>query len=84
MKSPKYLKANDTIIVFSPVEKKPHATVIMLHGWGGSYRNWKQSTDIQKLSDSLGFRFICPDGLKDSWYVNWADTSKMQMRDFSK
>ncbi|HPT06256.1 MAG TPA: hypothetical protein PK500_06360, partial [Candidatus Egerieousia sp.] len=35
MKSPKYLKANDTIIVFAPEGKKPHATVILLHGWGG-------------------------------------------------
>ena len=82
MKSPKYLKANDSIFIFTPEGKKPHATVILLHGWGGSYKDWTKSNDIQKLSDSTGFRFICPDGLKDSWYVNWADTSKIQMRDF--
>ncbi|MDD2241995.1 MAG: alpha/beta hydrolase-fold protein, partial [Bacteroidales bacterium] len=82
MKSPKYLKANDSIFIFTPEGKKPHATVILLHGWGGSYKDWTKGNDIQKLSDSTGFRFICPDGLKDSWYVNWADTNKIQMRDF--
>lgn len=56
--------------------------LFLLHGWAGSYRNWGDKVDLQRLSDSTGFIIICPDGFYNSWYVNATDPDKMQWRTF--
>lgn len=82
MESPQYLKCNDSVLVFTPADKAPHATLILLHGWSGCYKDWSNKIDIQAVCNRSGFRIICPDGFYNSWYVNNTDPAKMQARDF--
>lgn len=63
-------------------DPEPAPALFLLHGWSGSYRNWGDKCDLQKLSDSTGFIIICPDGFYNSWYVNATDPEKMQWRTF--
>ena len=87
------LHTADTILVFTPGNNSSTAeemrvkgpnmpTVILLHGWSGCWKNWSDKYDIQRIADSTGFRIICPDGFYASWYVNHADSQKMQYRTF--
>lgn len=79
------LHCNDTVLVYSPEGSaglRDLPTVFLLHGWSGSPRDWERNADIQGLSDSYGFRIICPDGFKDSWYMNRTDAGDMRWRDF--
>lgn len=90
------LHCNDSIVVYSPDVKgnccrqacckndNPEAlpVLFLLHGWSGSWRDWESHTDLQALSNDFGFRIVCPDGFKDSWYINKTDSSNMQWRDF--
>lgn len=80
--SPENLKCNDSVWVFTPQSQKPHATLIFLHGWSGSYRNLGDKFDVQAICDRTGFRIITPDGFYNGWYVNNTDPEKMQLRDF--
>lgn len=73
----------DTILVFSPRKTPkggPKNTLILLAGRSGSYRSWPSKTDLQKVSDKSGFRIICPDGFKQSWYLD--NPGGMQWRTF--
>lgn len=81
------LKCNDTILVFTPQyddrsDREPVATLFLLHGWSGCHSDWSNKYDLQQISNSTGFRIICPDGFYNSWYLNDTDTTKMQWRDF--
>jgi Predicted esterase len=82
MQSPKYLKCNDSIYVFTPENAQPHATIILLHGWQGDYKAWSDRVDIQAVCNETGFRIICPDGFYNGWYMNNSDKNKMQAKDF--
>lgn len=80
-----YLHCSDTVLVYSPdgkTEQRDLPTLFLLHGWSGSPRDWEMNMDIQGLSDTYSFRIICPDGFKDSWYMNKTDSSDMRWRDF--
>lgn len=79
------LHCDDTVLVYSPkgseaVRGLP--TLILLHGYSGSPRDWDANMDVQGLCDEYGFRLICPDGFKDSWYINKLDSTDMRWRDF--
>lgn len=79
------LRCADTVLVFSPTQQHTERdlpTLFLLHGWGGSFRDWSQNTDLQALCDRFGFRIICPDGFHDSWYINKVDSTSMRWRDF--
>ncbi len=79
----KDLKCNDSVLVFSPQNTiKNVATVFLLHGWSGCYKDWSNKCDLQQISNKSGFRIICPDGFYNSWYLNNSDKNKMQWRDF--
>ncbi len=81
----KYLHTDDTLLVFTPAKHEcaeEIPTVILLHGWSGSWRNWSAKYDLQSIADSTGFRIITPDGFYASWYLDDADASKMQYRKF--
>lgn len=80
--SPKYLKCDDTCRVYAPVSGTPKATLILLHGYSGSYRNWGDQADLQEVSDRTGFRIITPNGFYNGWYADNADSTKMQVRSF--
>ena len=57
-------------------------TLFLLHGWGGKWSSWEENTDLQALCNRFNFRIICPDGFKDSWYINKTDQTDMKWRDF--
>lgn len=82
--SSKYLKCDDTCLVFSPAKaNREHVpTLFLLHGWSGCYRDWNNKYDIQEISNRTGFRIICPDGFYNSWYLDNVDTTQMQWRSF--
>ncbi|MCR5454551.1 MAG: prolyl oligopeptidase family serine peptidase [Bacteroidales bacterium] len=44
--------------------------VVLLHGYGGSFRQWASITNLQYYSDEFHFVIACPDGFKDSWYID--------------
>ncbi|MGM9736588.1 MAG: alpha/beta hydrolase [Candidatus Cryptobacteroides sp.] len=90
------LHCNDTIVVYSPdtrtccdksasccdARQDALPVLFLLHGYGATWRSWEEHTDLQALCDRFGFRIVCPDGFKDSWYINKTDETKMQWRDF--
>ncbi len=85
--SSKYLKCNDSVLVFTPENlpcspKSETPLLFLLHGWSGNYRNWSEKADIQAISNKYGFIIVTPDGFFNSWYLNNADSSKMQWRTF--
>lgn len=50
--------------------KNRFPVVYLLHGWGGSYRDWPIKMDLKPLADKYGFIIVCPDGGYAGWYVN--------------
>lgn len=68
------ISAPDTVWVFTPssynANNNTYPAVYLLNGYGGSYHQWNDITDLQKLSNQFGFIIICPDGFKASWYLN--------------
>lgn len=69
-----YLPANDTVWVFTPANyaasQQVYPAVYLLHGYSGSYHQWDDIINLQKLANRFGFVIICPDGFYDSWYIN--------------
>jgi S-formylglutathione hydrolase FrmB len=53
-------------------------TVYLLHGHGGSYKNWiTRVPDLKKHADEYQLLIVCPDGAYNSWYFDSpADTTK--------
>lgn len=49
-------------------EKFP--VVYLLHGYGGSYRDWISHTDLRPLADRYRVIIVCPDGSTNSWYFD--------------
>lgn len=70
-----YLSAPDTSIVFLPNQQSQFSReklplVIMLHGYGGNYKQWSKVVDLQEFANKYNCIIACPDGLKDSWYFD--------------
>ena len=79
-----YLVQSDTILVFKPreynqTEKFP--LVYLLHGYSENYKQWSQTTDLQKLADYYGFIIVTPDGFT-SYYINSPINNSSQYEDF--
>ncbi|MBQ3688371.1 MAG: prolyl oligopeptidase family serine peptidase [Bacteroidales bacterium] len=49
---------------------KKYPAVILLHGYDGSFRQWGNICNLQKLSNEFSMILICPDGFKESWYLD--------------
>lgn len=68
-----YLPGVNRTLVFSPgVTDTPSAgfpLVYLLHGYDGSSSDWNKHISLKKVSDETGFIIVCPDGYKNSWYV---------------
>ncbi|BAP29085.1 putative esterase [Chryseobacterium sp. StRB126] len=62
-----------------PKEKYP--LVYLLHGYSENYRQWSQTTDLQKLSDRYKMIIVCPDGFV-TWYINSPYDKGSQAEDF--
>ncbi|MEI3790097.1 MULTISPECIES: alpha/beta hydrolase [unclassified Chryseobacterium] len=79
-----YLAQPDTILVFKPkaynkTEKFP--LVYLLHGYSENYKQWSQTTDLQKMADQYGFIIVTPDGFT-SYYINSPINKGSQYEDF--
>ena len=81
-----FLPENDTILIFSPKKNESNYTefpvVYLLHGLFGSYSYWNECIDLQNVSDKYKFIIICPDGLKNSFYLNSPKSKKSQYVSF--
>ncbi len=80
------LAKNDTVWIFKPQNqdsiKKKLPVVYLLHGWAGNYKQWHQITNLQVAANRYNFIIVCPDGLKDSWYINSPTKQTQQYSDF--
>lgn len=70
-----YLSAPDTSMVFLPsqqtkLSREKLPLVILLHGYGGNYKQWSSVIDLQEFANKFNCIIACPDGLKDSWYFD--------------
>lgn len=68
------IPAPDTVWVFTPSDyednRDSYPAVYLLHGYAGSYHQWNDIIDLQKLANHFGFVIVCPDGFYNSWYLN--------------
>jgi S-formylglutathione hydrolase FrmB len=54
-------------------------TVYLLHGYGGSFRNWiTRVPELSKLADANQLLIVCPDGDTASWYFDSPVNQKMK------
>jgi S-formylglutathione hydrolase FrmB len=68
-----YLPKNDTVLVFSPQvmdDLSKYPVVYLLHGFGGDYAHWSEMVDLQAYAERYQMHIVCPDGLRDSWYID--------------
>lgn len=73
----------DSVLVFSPDNASLDTPALVLfHGRSGSCRDWSSRMDLQKLCQDFGFRIICPDGFKRSWYLDNLGEGTMKWRTF--
>ncbi len=76
----------DTVLVFTPEgydpANKSYPAVILLHGHNGNYQQWDKIMHAQQYANEYGFILICPDGFRDSWYINSPVQKDHQYADF--
>lgn len=80
----KFLAQPDTVLVYTPKaynEKEKFPLVYLLHGYSENYKQWSQTTDLQKLSDQYGFIIVTPEGFK-SYYINSPINNCSRYEDF--
>lgn len=81
----KNLPKPDTTWVFKPkqhTQQNQMPVIFLLHGYGGTYRQWHGIMDAQKYADEYGFIIVCPDGLFSSWYLNSPVKADLQFETF--
>ena len=44
--------------------------ILLLHGYGGDYKNWSSKTNLVRQADEFNFIIVCPDGNRNSWYLD--------------
>lgn len=79
-----FLSKPDTVLVYQPKAydaAKKYPLVYLLHGYSEDYKQWSQTTDLQRLSDQYNMVIICPDGFV-SWYLNSPYQKGSRMEDF--
>lgn len=79
-----FLSKSDTVLIFKPktyMPKEKYPLVYLLHGYSENYRQWSQTTDLQKLSDQYKMIIVCPDGFV-TWYINSPYDKGSQAEDF--
>jgi len=79
-----YLSHPDTVLVFKPKtynKTVKYPLVYLLHGYSENYKQWSQTTDLQKLADQYGFIIVTPDGYT-SYYINSPVNKGSRYEDF--
>lgn len=67
-----YIAQPDTVLVYKPKAYKrseKYPLVYLLHGYSENYKQWSQTTDLQKFADQYGYIIVTPDGFT-SYYIN--------------
>ncbi|MBA4260030.1 MAG: XynC protein [Chitinophaga sp.] len=63
--------------------KESYPVIYLLHGAGGSYRNWiTRVPHIQQLADENKVIIVCPDGAVTSWYFDSPIDSSIRYETF--
>ena len=44
--------------------------ILLLHGYGGDYKNWSDHTSLGRRADVFNLIIVCPDGNRNSWYLD--------------
>ena len=52
------------------IGEQRYPVIYLLHGYGGNHTTWPAIVDLTYLSDLYRVIFVCPDGGKDSWYLD--------------
>jgi putative tributyrin esterase len=79
-----YLTTPDTVLIYKPVsynDNMHYPLVYLLHGYSENFKQWSQTTDLQKLSNRYKMIIVTPDGFV-SWYVNSPYDKGSRMEDF--
>ena len=79
------MKRSYNCVVISPETKKNIAlpVVYLLHGHGGSYKNWiKRVPELAAYADRFGMMIVCPDGAYSSWYFDSPVDSTMRFETY--
>lgn len=68
------MKKSFRCVVITPSnykKEKAFPTVYLLHGHGGSYKNWiGKVPELSRHADTYQTIIVCPDGTNDSWYFD--------------
>jgi S-formylglutathione hydrolase FrmB len=56
--------------------------VYLLHGYTGDYTNWAAKIDLPSLADRYRCLIVCPEGGKDSWYLDSPVEPRSRYRTF--
>jgi len=56
--------------------------ILLLHGYGGDYKNWSVKTNLVQRSDEFNLIIVCPDGSQNSWYLDSPMDSSSQYETF--
>lgn len=79
-----YLVQPDTVLVFKPDhynKDQKYPLVYLLHGYSGNFKQWSQTTDLQKIANQYGMIIVTPDGFV-SFYANSVSNHKSQWESF--
>jgi len=70
---------SNLIILPNSPQSGPLPVIYLLHGAGGDFGNWmRRAPFIEDLAEELGVIIVCPDGYKQSWYLNSPELSESQ------
>ena len=56
--------------------------ILLLHGYGGDYKNWSSKTNLLRQADEFNFIIVCPDGNRNSWYLDSPIEPESQYKTF--
>ena len=49
---------------------KRYPVIYLLHGYSQNYAGWSKIVPLDKYSDTFQVIFVCPDGNRNSWYID--------------
>ena len=56
--------------------------ILLLHGYGGDYKTWSSKTNLVRQADEYNFIIVCPDGNRNSWYLDSPMEPESQYKTF--